>query len=439
MREEPLFNLKAVIKQTGLKPDTLRAWERRYGVPSPERSAGGHRLYSQHDISTIKWLMGRQQEGMSIKQAAELWRQIEEQGQDPLRTPMPLTTQSPLALAPRLVDGTIADLRKNWTNACLAYDERLAEQILTQAFALYPPETVCLSLLQEALAEIGEGWYEGQVTAQQEHFCSALAIRRLEILIMACPPPTRSGRFLVACPPDEQHVFSLLLFTLLLRRRGWEVVYLGADVPTERLEATVTATKPQLVILAAQQLHSAATLLDVAQILQREGVPLAYGGLIFNLVPALRARIPGHFLGEQLEPAVQEAESLLIAPRLLPGTLAISETYRQARTHFQERHWLIEARLDHALSQKGVAPHHFAIANRELTVNIDAALRLGDMGFLGPDINWVKGLLKNHRIPGEALRDYLAAYHQAAQEQLDERGQPIVAWLEQVARGPHLG
>ena len=78
----PYFNLKAVVQQTGLKPDTLRAWERRYGLPTPERSAGGHRLYTRHDMDTIKWLRARQREGLSIKRAVDLWRQLESKGQD---------------------------------------------------------------------------------------------------------------------------------------------------------------------------------------------------------------------------------------------------------------------------------------------------------------------------------------------------------------------
>ena len=53
----PTYNLKAVVQETGLKPDTLRAWERRYGIPEPDRTGGGHRLYSQHDINTLKWLL----------------------------------------------------------------------------------------------------------------------------------------------------------------------------------------------------------------------------------------------------------------------------------------------------------------------------------------------------------------------------------------------
>ena len=79
-------------------------------------------------------------------------------------------------------------------------------------------------------------------------------------------------------------MFGLLLLTFLLRRRGWEVVYLGANVPVQKLETTVAATNPDLVLMAAQRLQAAASLLEAAQVLQREGRALAYGGLIFNEV-----------------------------------------------------------------------------------------------------------------------------------------------------------
>ncbi|MDV7400978.1 MerR family transcriptional regulator, partial [Arthrospira platensis SPKY1] len=69
----PSFNLKVVIQETGIKPHTLRAWERRYGLPQPERTPGGHRLYSQRDIDIVKWLIHRQEEGLTISRAVELW------------------------------------------------------------------------------------------------------------------------------------------------------------------------------------------------------------------------------------------------------------------------------------------------------------------------------------------------------------------------------
>ena len=80
----PAYNLKVVLKETGLAADTLRAWERRYGLPVPERSAGGHRMYSQRDIETIKWLMARQEEGLSISRAVDLWNEHNASGADPL-------------------------------------------------------------------------------------------------------------------------------------------------------------------------------------------------------------------------------------------------------------------------------------------------------------------------------------------------------------------
>src|SRR5512145_2746366 len=84
----PAFNLKVVLKETGIAADTLRAWERRYGLPMPQRSAAGHRLYSQRDIETIKWLLKRQAEGLSISRAVDLWNEQMASGSDPLAVPI---------------------------------------------------------------------------------------------------------------------------------------------------------------------------------------------------------------------------------------------------------------------------------------------------------------------------------------------------------------
>jgi DNA-binding transcriptional MerR regulator len=434
LRKEPVFNLKAVVQQTGLKPDTLRAWERRYGLPHPERSSGGHRLYSQRDIDTIGWLLARQREGLSISRAVQLWERLQAEERDPVRAPAPLAMPTaPVPAQP--TGGTIAQWRKQWIDACLAYDEQHAEQLLNQAFTLYSPETVALELLQRAVAEIGASWYRGDVAVQQEHFCSSLAVRRLEALVMSTPPPVLPGRILAVCPPEEHHLIGLLLLTFLLRRQGREVVYLGADVPLEQLESTVDAVRPQLVVMAAQLLRTAATLREVALVLQEAGVPLAYGGLIFNLAPTLRQRIPGHFLGEKIEAAPLMIESLLIAPRPAPNPEEIPALYRRAREHFEARQGLIDVRVIRALHSQGYAHNHLTLANREMGVNISAALALGDMDLIGTDIEWVTGLLRNYRLPAEALRSYVQAYYQAAVEELGEHGQPIIAWLEELLQG----
>jgi DNA-binding transcriptional MerR regulator len=426
--DDHLFNLKAVVRQTGIKPDTLRAWERRYGLPKPTRSSGGHRLYSQHDIDTLNWLVARQHEGLSIKRAVEQWRQIEAEGDDPLRLvtafATPITTATPAYTGGE----TMVQMRKDWLQACLSYDEQQAAQILNQVFALYPPETVAVELLQRAAAEVGEGWYQGEVTVQQEHFCSALIVSRLEALIMAAPPPTRPGSILVACPPEEYHIIGPLLLTFLLRRRGWQVLYLGANVPTVRLETTARAVRPQLAVMAAQQLHTAATLVEAAEVLREERVPLAYGGLIFNLLPALRKRVAGHFLGDAVATAPQVVETLMTAPHPVPSAKKIPEAYHQALDRFEDREVLIEAHIVQELSKSDLARNHLTTANRKMSLNIGAALALGDIHYLGTDIEWVRGLLRNHQVPDRLMDLYLRAYHQAATKELGDE-HPVVGWL----------
>jgi DNA-binding transcriptional MerR regulator len=421
---EPIYNLKSVVQETGVKPDTLRAWERRYGLPEPARTKGGHRLYSQRDIEIVKWLLDRQQEGLRIKGAVELWRSLEADDQEPLQPP----STSAVSFMPETDGQTIVELRQAWVAACLAFDEREAEQTLTQAFALYPPEIVCLDLLREGIAQIGQGWYDDQVTVQQEHFASGLAMRRVEALLLAAPPPTRPGRILVACPPEEEHTFGLLLLTYLLRRRGWEVLYLGADVPIVQLEEVVSTAKPSLAISMALQLPTAATLLEMALFLQREGVPLAFGGRIFNRLPALRTRIPGHFLGPSLELAAQSVEELMVTPRPTPAVESISKAHRQTLTHYREHQLLIEADLMKLRADLLQQTWAF-IANRELARHIAAALTLGDINFMDDSIDWVAGMSRNGHVTAETIDGYLGAYLQAVKMHLDERGMPIVDWL----------
>lgn len=430
----PTYNLKAVVQETGLKPDTLRAWERRYGIPEPDRTTGGHRLYSQQDINTLKWMLERQEEGMSISRAVKLWHRIVKEGQDPLQTmPLAQAAEPPVAYTPMELGDTIVELRRSWVDACLAFDERKAELVLSQAFSYYPPEVVCLELLQKALVEIGNGWYEGSVTVQQEHFASALALRRMDTLLAAVPAPTRPGRILVGCPPGDNHTFGALLITFLLRRRGWDVVYLGADVPTNRLHTTVEKTRPDLVVFSGQLLESAASMLDVALFLQAQKVPLAYGGYVFNMVPEIRERIPGHFLGNRIADVPEVIDHLMTARPPAPAREPVSDAYHQAYTYFLEQHGAIESQVWRILDQNEFPKRDVPEANRYLSRNIAAGLKLGDLGYVGANLRWIEGMMINHNLPPDHLRRFLEAYDQAAREILTApAGKPILEWLAEV-------
>ncbi len=426
LSKNPTYNLKAVLKETGLKADVLRAWERRYGLPAPERTQGGHRLYSDFDMALLKWLLARQKEGLSISRATEMWKEHLSQGRDPLAEAQPALRIS----VPVHVSTGIEALRSDWLTACLNFKETAAEQVLNQAFALYPIETVCVGVLQRGMAEIGNLWYQGRASVQQEHFASALAMRRLETLLAASPLPTRQQIILVGCPPDEWHTFTPLLLALLLRRRGLNVIYLGANVPTNRFEETVAVVQADLVILAAQHLISAATLRETAHLLGVSGAPIAFGGRIFSLQTDLIKRVAGHYLGDRLETALETTETLLLGQPPIPQPLSPSNEYLQTLELFSANRSLIETAINEAARSNGINSDYFDTAHKFLGDNIIACLKLGEMGYLESEIDWLTVMLKSLDLPQAVVYDYLRLYAVAVHRQLKGCAAPITDWLE---------
>ncbi len=453
--DTPIYNLKAVVQETGLKPDTLRAWERRYGLPAPQRTDSGHRLYSQNDIELLKWLMARQEEGLNISRAVELWRQLEHDQESSLQTtmlvPPPAHSPAPARVGGRSIGegnlgernlgsvqsgealNTLERLRNEWITSCLNFDEQHAEQSIAQAFALFPAENVCLDILQKGLATIGRGWYENNITVQQEHFASALALRRLEALLAATPSPTRAGRILIGCPPEEVHTFVPLMLTLLLRRRSWDVLFLGANVPVQDFIVTTQKAKPQLVVLTAQLLYTAMGLRELGESLYEARIPMGYGGLVFTQIPAVQQSITGHYLGDHLEEAIHVIEELMLKPRLampadMPSRQA-TETLDYFRLHQAE----IESEVWRKFGNGHLSHSLLRKANINFSRDIIAALALGDIHYLGIDLPWVKGLLKNHyQLPESVIHEYLQAYLTAAENVLNDKGVLLISWLKQI-------
>jgi DNA-binding transcriptional MerR regulator/methylmalonyl-CoA mutase cobalamin-binding subunit len=427
---DPIYNLKAVVAETGITADALRAWQRRYGLPQPARTKAGHRVYSRRDIDIIRWLVAHQKDGLRIGRAVKLWRSLEKEGYDPLQKMPPPVDETGLPMG-----GRITELSDDWVSASLTFDEPRAERVLAQAFAIYSPELVVSRIIREGIVQIGQLWYEGDATPQQEHFASQIAVRHIESMIRAMPLPVRRGRILIACPPKEEHTLGPLMLNLLLRRAGWEVLYLGANVPIAQLGPAIASTSPYLVILAAQQLHTAANLLDMAHAIQQDGVSVAYGGGIFNREPALRERIPGHFLGSTLEEAVQETENLMVLGHETPSFERPSQAYQQVISCCFDQLLSLEANVWTALEPMRFDESTLRELNSEFVLAVVAALRLGDIGLVGDYLNWMEDRAGHTRVPADILSRYLKAYRQAAEESLGERGALIINWLHERLRG----
>ena len=422
----PAYNLSAVLHEVGLSADILRAWERRYQLPVPQRTSGGHRLYSQYDIETIKWLKDRQEDGLSISRAVSLWRDTAAKA-DPLEG-LPVTLPTTFTSTPP--DTTpIEHLRQSWIDSCLGYDSIKAENTLNQALSIFSLEKVCVQVIQQGLSDIGEKWYNGSATAQQEHFATALAHNRIQTLIAGTPKPLFNKTILIGCPPTELHTLPGLLLTLFLRREGMNVVYLGADIPTGHLIETSNQVKPDLVVLTAQRLATAKTLANAANQLNSQNFSVGYGGLIFTRVPELVTHIDGHYLGNALDSSIGRIKALVLQPESTVISDEISPDMKKLSKEFDERRALIEYRIVQILRNEFVKnPFPIEIVTY-MADDLSAALALGNLSFMDQDIAWVKNLGRRMDSSSSLLPAFLQVYQKAVLEELGSIAAPISNWL----------
>ncbi len=423
----PSYNIKVVLRETGLKADALRIWEKRYGLPDPARSSGGHRLYSEYDIELIKWLLKRKAEGLSISKAVQLFKDLETEGKNPVIT-QAVDDQSVVSFSGKQLE----EIRSEFVEACCEFNESKAEALLSHAFALYPAESVGVEVMQKSLTDIGAAWFENELTVAQEHFASNLIIRRLSAILAAAPAPFRHEVVLVANPAKEHHVFSGLMIALMLRNRGWHVIQLGANVPTEELLKAANKTKPDAVVLIAMQLLSAANLLDSAIQLGQVNIPVGFGGLAFQRFPQLKDQIPGFYLGGNLGAAAEEIESLVqSSPKSRNAAINPFDKLGQV---FLKQRGIIEADVLEGFKGPDSAKAFIHVANEQLGNDIWAALRLGNLNYIDQDIEWVQELLAKRGLPYPALATYLKHYQAAVETHLGSKAKDLKDWLDIAAQ-----
>jgi MerR family transcriptional regulator, light-induced transcriptional regulator len=305
--EEPLFNIGAVTRVTGVPVATLRVWEQRYGFPRSARTPGGHRLYSRRDIERIQWIKERQDGGMKTGQAIRALQRLEEGAPLPPGQPAISQVDSSRPALDLLCRRLLATLS--------AHDLDAAGRMMGDMLAFYSPEELALGVMLPVLSSIGTEWAEGRMSVATEHLASAFLRQRLLMWLVTGPPEHPVRPVVLACAPGEWHEGSLLMLGVLLRRRGWPVAYLGQALPLPDLAAFVREAGPSVVVLAAMTEETAEALLEWPRHLPQAfstGSPVVgYGGAIYAQEPSWREKMPGLFLGATLEEGLATVEALL--------------------------------------------------------------------------------------------------------------------------------
>jgi DNA-binding transcriptional MerR regulator len=304
----PMYNIGAVSRMTGIAIATLRAWERRYGFPEAGRTSGGHRLYTLKDVQSLHWIKQHIDQGMHVSHAIRALRQspVEDSQLQEMPSSPTQAVAEPLTMQP---------FQERLTQALIRYDTPEADQVLGEALLLYNLDDVVLDAIAPTMAEIGQAWFDKRIDVTTEHLATNYLRHRLTLWIHSSPPPRPAQPVALACAPGELHEGSLLILSVLLRRRRWPVSYWGQMVPLADVAGIAREIKPQVVVLVAMTEETATALAEWPTWLPdvfKTGRPIiGYGGRIFSERPEWRERVPGIFLGTTLKEGLQNLELML--------------------------------------------------------------------------------------------------------------------------------
>ncbi len=265
----PRVRIGELSRRVGVRPETLRAWERRYSLLEPDRTGGGYRLYSQADEIRVRQMTALIAQGLAASEAAKLAREApnvaERTGTGATEagraSPSSEGVAPAVPLAPDQADvgagapasaasPVQAEPTPELLGSLKAFDDTRANAVLDASFARFSLDTVLADVVLPTLVEIGEGWARQEVSIAQEHF--ATEFMRGRLLAVARGWGAGGGPLaLLACPPAERHDLGLVCFGLALRDRGWRIAFLGGDTPAQTLTDAAAELRPDAVVVAA--------------------------------------------------------------------------------------------------------------------------------------------------------------------------------------------
>lgn len=242
LKADQMFTIGALSRATGVPPDTLRTWERRYGFPKPERTDTGHRRYSQATVERLRLVREALQYGHRaanvIHTEIETLRGLVDEARgtaDDAETE-PLVTM-------RVID--------RWIDLVRRFDGRAFERELRQSLAALGVPSFLAMRAGPFIRTLGDRWADGLIGVRHEHFASErlseFFIRQWRPISDSCAGPA----VVCATPAGERHALGLQMAAFTLALNNLRIVYLGADLPAGEIAEAVTQHAARAVVLSA--------------------------------------------------------------------------------------------------------------------------------------------------------------------------------------------
>lgn len=236
--------IAVVAERTGLSQDVIRVWERRYGAVDPARGKGGQRLYTDADVERLDLLNKASDAGRSIGQIAtlptsELAKMVEEDV---------AAREARGSSSTESIDANaLIDVALDYTRSL---DSTPLEDHLRRAASLLGVIGFIERVAAPLLRRVGDEWHAGRLTPAQEHMASGILQDILVAMMRGFTKRDGAPRVLVATPTGERHAIGAALVGAAAALHGWNVLYLGADLPSDDIAAAAIASGVTMVAVS---------------------------------------------------------------------------------------------------------------------------------------------------------------------------------------------
>ena len=228
------FTLNNLESLTGIKADTIRIWERRYGLLTPSRTITRRRWYNGDDLTRLINISLLYSKGMKISHIARL-------SDSEL-----IERVSSIGDGDRRPSDQIVAMLVSMTRL----DEASINEIILKSIISRGIEATYSEVIFPFLQKIGVMWHTGSVNIGTEHFISGIFRRRIISAIDSLPGQSsgKGRRFLLFLPEGELHELGLLFYYYLIVRAGEEVLYLGQTTPLKAVVQVARQWHPNFIL-----------------------------------------------------------------------------------------------------------------------------------------------------------------------------------------------
>ncbi len=270
---EPIakYQIGTVARATGVSAHTIRVWERRYSALKPARTAGGSRVYTDCDVQKLRLLKKLTGDGHAIGRIAHL--ELVE-----LKT---IAGEFERTEAPsRLTDEVVKNTVNKFMTALQSMDITGAERVLLYSAGFLDPQTLIIKIIAPIITEIGQRWEAGTLRISHEHAASALLRNLMGSLMRSSPPRPGASTVVATTLSGERHEFGALMAALMATVQGWNVVFLGPNLPTQEILHVVDHSDAAAILLSMVDDRSEDSATELQGLLGNlpEGVRLIVGG-----------------------------------------------------------------------------------------------------------------------------------------------------------------